>query len=109
MAGNLRMTSEDLRTANAQIKQKNVDLKDTLDQINRAVTNLNNTWRGEAANEAQEKMSEFMGKTYVQYEQAVQGYVDFIEATAARYDAAENAIHQNAQTKMDSSAVGDFT
>lgn len=109
MAGNLRMTSEDLRTANAQIQQKNVDLKGTLEQINRAVTNLSNTWRGEAASEAQTKMADFMGKTYVQYEEAVQGYVDFIEATAARYDQAESTIHQNAQTKMDSSAVGNFT
>lgn len=103
------MNASELRSSANVIKNKNQDLRDTLNQINNAVINLvDRSWKGDAATKTKDKMDEFIRKTFSQYTEAVQEYITFIEDTADKYDSVETTISANANQQMDSGAVGNF-
>ena len=109
MAGQIKMNAGELRSSATVIKNKNEDLRDTLNQINNAVINLvERSWKGDAATKTKDKMDEFIRKTFAQYTEAVNEYVAFINDTAQKYDTVEATISSNANQQMDSTAVGNF-
>lgn len=109
MAGNLKMSTSDLNNAKSKIAEDNIVLGDCIQGVYNQILNLvGNSWTGEAAQEAKTQIESFYKKTYSAYLNAVNGYIEFIENTIRRYDAAEEGIKTNAKTNMDSSALADF-
>ncbi|MCM1114553.1 MAG: WXG100 family type VII secretion target [Clostridium sp.] len=109
MAGQLKMSTQELTNAKTVISTKNEELTDCIQNVYKEITNLvGSTWTGDAATAALNQIDTFYRKTLTAYKNAVDGYVSFIDATVSKYETTESTLASNAKEQIDSSALADF-
>lgn len=107
MAGNLRMNTAEFTNLANSIKTENGNIGDCISAIKKAINDLGTTWTGDAYNAAKSKIDDFYNKTFTPYKDAVDGYINFINATKQTYDTTEDNLKSNADA-ISVDALGKF-
>ena len=98
MSGDTILIKFDELLQNAdEIQKLNLDLRDTLDEIEKTVINLENVWESESSNSIRQKMKA-MDKHFSQYEQVVTAYTKFLKDVVTTYQTVEKSINSTANS-----------
>lgn len=98
----IRVNSEMLRSASAEIKQQGNNFNDLMSQVSQILTSIN--WEGSASESFKEKVNA-LKPTMERYYQVITEYGQFLETSAEQYEQAE----QQAQSTTDSLANNLFS
>ncbi|THF73924.1 pore-forming ESAT-6 family protein [Cohnella fermenti] len=77
------------------IRTLNNSLSDRLDQIMKAMNDLESTWSSDASTTIRNKFNS-LSPRFKEYYQVVDSYASFLDTTVTNYDTAETQINNNA-------------
>ena len=102
--GNIKITPSVLTRTAADVRKINGQLSDKLEDINRQMQALNETWQSDAGEEIRGAMAELKKVRFGLFKETVESYAKYLDETAKSYESTEDANTQNAQEVSKSSA-----
>lgn len=78
MAGQIRVSTDQVGQIATNLESLNKRLREELENSKTTVTNLKNTWSGEAAEATVNAYNEFAAKYFQNYEEIITQYVKFL-------------------------------
>lgn len=86
---------EEVLQNSRDVEALNVKLRETLDDIQKCVSNLESTWESQASTSIRQKM-QAMDKRFNEYEQVVTSYTKFLKNVVKVYEQTEAKINKSA-------------
>ena len=94
MAG-IKISTQVLTSTASEIRTLNTKLDEDLAACNTAMNNLESTWQSDAASDIRTAMNNLKPR-FEEYKSVIESYAKFLDATAASYEATEQAVQSNA-------------
>ena len=95
MAEGIKISTQVLTETAQKVRNCNTAMDEKLADINKAMNDLEATWKSDAANDIRAAMDAMKPK-FAQYKEVVNSYADFLTKTAQSYETTESAIQSNA-------------
>jgi len=95
MADSIKISTQVLHDTATEIRGYNQQMDDNLKQVDKAIDNLESTWKGVAGTTIRNIMNAFREKHFESYRAVVEEYAKFLDATAEQYETTENTIVNN--------------
>ena len=95
MADSIRISTQVLTDTATKVRNINNNLDAKLADINKAMNDLEATWKSDAANDIRAAMNALKPR-FEEYKAVVESYAKFLVNTAQSYESTENAVQTNA-------------
>ena len=92
----IRISTQTLRDTAQYVRDRNLQLENTLNEVRSKVTALDNTWKSDAGDEIRRKITAFSNNHFNQYKEVVESYATYLVTTADMYEATETKSESNA-------------
>lgn len=99
MAANINVDWSVLEEKGKEIAQEAVNLRSSVDSIQKQVVGLQNSWQSNASDNMLEKMNA-MTSTFERFEKVVNEYASFLGETSRVYAETENNVAREADNKL---------
>ena len=96
MADSIQVSTQVLRDTASKIRTINATMNSQLTEINKAMNDLESTWRSDAALDIRAAMNALRLKFFEGYKNIIDSYAKFLDNTAQNYETTEGAIQSNA-------------
>ncbi len=94
-AMSINVSTQEMRDTAAEIRKRKETLRNQLDEINKKMNDLEQTWASEASTEIRGKMNGMKGR-FDQYDNVVDKYAEFLVTAAEMYEETETTAKKNA-------------
>lgn len=94
-AMSINVSTQEMRDAATDIRLRKNNLRELLNQIQRKMNDLAQTWASEASEEIRRKMNGMKGR-FDQYDEVVENYASFLVKAAEMYEETESTAKKNA-------------
>lgn len=95
MADSIRISTQVLTDTATKVRNINNNLDAKLADINKAMNDLEATWKSDAANDIRAAMNALKPR-FEEYKAVVESYAKFLVNTAQSYESTEGAVQSNA-------------
>lgn len=95
MADSIRVSTQVLTDTAAKVRNINTNLDTKLADINKAMNDLEDTWKSDAASDIRAAMNALKPK-FEEYKAVVESYAKFLVNTAQNYETTEGVVQSNA-------------
>lgn len=95
MADLIRISTQVLTDTATKVRNINANLDTKLADINKAMNDLETTWKSDAASDIRAAMNALKPK-FEEYKAVVESYAKFLVHTAQSYETTEGAVQSNA-------------
>lgn len=94
-AMSINVSTQELKDTAAEIGRRKDTLRNQLNEINKKMNDLEQTWTSEASTEIRGKMNGMKGR-FDEYDKVVDKYAEFLERAAEMYEETELTAKKNA-------------
>ena len=95
MADSIRISTQVLTDTAAKVRNINNNLDAKLTEINKAMNDLEDTWKSDAASDIRMAMNALKPR-FEEYKAVVESYAKFLVHTAQSYEATESTVQNTA-------------
>lgn len=95
MADGIQITTQVLLDTADKVRSINANMDEKLTEINKAMNDLQTTWKSDAAEEIRAAMNALKPR-FEEYKTTVESYAKFLVNTAQNYESTEGAVQSNA-------------
>ena len=95
MADSIKISTQVLVDTAEKVRNCNKNMDERLADINKAMNDLEATWKSQGANSIREAMNA-MKPRFEQYKNVVESYAKFLVSTAQSYETTESTVNTNA-------------
>lgn len=95
MAESIKVSTQVLKDTAQDVRIKNTNLDDKLKEINKAMNQLEQSWKSEAGSEIRNKMNALQPR-FEEYKNVIESYAKFLDKTAQDYETTEATVKSNA-------------
>lgn len=95
----ISITFEEVRAKAGEIRGYNETLTDTLQQIKKAINDLESTWTSDTSDTIRAKITGMQPK-FDSYKEVIESYAKFLDNTVQQYETTENTLNTNASSQF---------
>ena len=95
----IKITFEEVRAKNTQIRSHNQTLTDTLIAIKNAINALEAEWTSDTSDTIRAKITAMQPK-FDTYKEVIESYAKFLDNTVAQYEGTEGTLNSNAASQF---------
>ena len=95
MADSIKISTQVLKDTAKKVRDINTALDEKLQECNKEMNSLENSWKSDAASQIRAKMNALKPR-FAEMKATVESYATFLDNTAQSYESTESAILTNA-------------